>query len=753
MSRYQVDREPRPILEAARLWAQNCLLGDMSVFSPSEPLWTPDHLDELDHVFTQNLDDGAGTFFEKLDRQTSLASPPARKLMAEALWILMLFQSNITVETKRTNVRTVWGWSGEELNPNLAALSDTVLSGLGSTGTAYNTQRWRELGFLLTLSRRFKDKSADDRQVLLSDPWGFAAWLRSYPEARHRQLCHIIPHLLFPDEFERISSGADKRAVLAAFIGERGKDLKQWEPEKVDRALLDVRKRLETDRGGPIDFYQPELAERWRGSANSWLLSWNPENWQWQTLAADRAATAKGQTVIMSWSCASTKPKEGDAAFLMKTGTPPRGIVAVGTIVKGPFENTHYDAAKAAAGEVANFVEVGFTAVRDAARDTIVDREALVERHPTQVWSPQASGISVDTAAARTVANLWKALPALEGEINGDVSDDTVASVPARNIILYGPPGTGKTHALQSIHMPRYESSVEGGGVDKRYEFITFHQSYSYEDFIEGIRPVPGTQGGLTYEVRPGVFKRICERAKADPQHRYAIFIDEINRGNVAKVLGELITLLEPNKRAIYGRDGRLILGLETTLPYSGERFGVPANLDVIGTMNTADRSIALLDAALRRRFEFDELMPAPGVITGADGSGIISDDQGDQINLRQLLVTMNRRIVHLAHRDQTLGHACFVRVRDFPTLRRVLAREVVPFLQELFYDDWRRIRLVFADQAAPPEHQLVRAETVAAADLFPNADKDVNEGIHYSLTPEVEITPDAVRKIYEPLA
>jgi 5-methylcytosine-specific restriction protein B len=372
---------------------------------------------------------------------------------------------------------------------------------------------------------------------------------------------------------------------------------------------------------------------------------------------------------------------------------------------------------------------------------------------------PQGSGVEIEPTAAVGVAELWNALPSISATPADELAEDAQPTSPAvprpsaaRNIILYGPPGTGKTHRLQSVFMPGYEGRTAAGVVVRRFEFITFHQNYSYEDFVEGIRPVVRPDGSVAYEVRPGVFRRVCERAKADPGRRYAMFIDEVNRGNIAKIFGELITLLEPDKRALYDASGRLVSGLEATLPYSGEAFGVPANLDVVGTMNTADRSIALLDAALRRRFEFEELVPVPNALTGADGKGGIPDGEGDEIDLRCLLETINRRITHLAHRDQTIGHASLVRVRDFPALRRVLTREIVPFLQELFYDDWRRIRLVLADHAAPPEHQLVRAETVAAAELFPGADgDDVSEGIHYSVTPEAEITPDAVRKIYEP--
>lgn len=754
MSRYHPKWNATPILEAAAGWAERCLLADGSVFAEGTALWTPGNLDELDGAFTQSLDEGEGTFFEKLQRQMMAPAPPGRKLMAEALWTLMLFQSNVTPETKRTNIRTAWSWSGDELDAGHPMLSDAVLRGLGSAGTAYNTQRWRELSFMLTAVRAFKGKPTEERRALLADPWNFAKWLQSLPNARNRQFRHICVHLLFPDHFERISSIADKWSIIAAFRGEREKDVKRWDDERIDRGLLELRRRMEAERGSPIDFYDSDLTSRWRGAGKAWLLSWNPENWPWDSLMADRSATARGQPVTMPWRCASSKPKEGDAAYLTRTGVAPRGIVAAGTIVKAPFEGPHYDHAKANAGEVASYVEVQFSSVRDAARDEIVPRETLVGRHPGQEWSPQGSGILIEPAAARTLADLWTALPPVDVDPAEGTETVVATAAPPRNLILYGPPGTGKTHRLQSTFIPHYEDRSAGGAVTRRFEFVTFHQNYSYEDFIEGIRPVVRPGGTVAYEVRPGVFKRICERAKADPGRRYAVFIDEINRGNIAKIFGELITLLEPDKRAVYDASGRLLSGLEVTLPYSSEAFGVPANLDVVGTMNTADRSIALLDAALRRRFEFEELVPVPNALTGADGNGRISDGEGDEIDLRRLLAAINRRITHLAHRDQAIGHACLVRVRDFPALRRVLAREVIPFLQELFYDDWRRIRLVLADYAAPLEHQLVRAKAVGATELFPGADEDdVSEGTHYSVTPEPEITPDAVRKIYEPLA
>ena len=227
----------------------------------------------------------------------------------------------------------------------------------------------------------------------------------------------------------------------------------------------------------------------------------------------------------------------------------------------------------------------------------------------------------------------------------------------------------------------------------QRYEFVTFHQAYSYEDFVEGIRPIQNEEtGDVEYRVVPGIFKRICQKAKADPEQRYAIFIDEINRGNIASIFGELITLIEPDKRVTYGDDGTVESGMTLTLPYSSEQFGVPANLDIYGAMNTADRSIALLDTALRRRFEFEELMPDTSVIEGSQGNGTIKDGKGGIIDLRTLLKTVNRRILFLLNRDMTIGHSYFINVRSFTDLKKVLLSRIIPLLQEYFYEDWHRI-------------------------------------------------------------
>ena len=382
----------------------------------------------------------------------------------------------------------------------------------------------------------------------------------------------------------------------------------------------------------------------------------------------------------------------------------------------------------------------------------------------------------------------------------------------ALNQILYGSPGTGKTYntinrAIEIIDSDFYQQNKYNREALKekfeeykkagQIEFITFHQSFSYEEFVEGIK-AETSEDNISYEVKSGVFKKLSNKAlqnfnqsngniknkkdfetvfkelildklkddekleirmkkssffikevdenkisfdksggesqhvlliknlknmyeaeenkiiigglsqyynplleyllknseikntDKEPLKNYILIIDEINRGNTSKIFGELITLIEPSKRI--GADEEIRL----KLPYSQELFGVPSNLYIIGTMNTADRSIALMDTALRRRFHFEEMMP---------NSSLLKKFEVDGIKIDNLLETINKRVEYLYDRDHTIGHAYFMSLENLETkedkkaeLENIFRNKIIPLLQEYFYDDWEKVRLVLGD-------------------------------------------------------
>ncbi|WP_314347600.1 AAA family ATPase [Fusobacterium massiliense] len=265
------------------------------------------------------------------------------------------------------------------------------------------------------------------------------------------------------------------------------------------------------------------------------------------------------------------------------------------------------------------------------------------------------------------------------------------------NTILYGPPGTGKTYnsVFYSVRIIEKNETIfkskNNNEVFKKFKeykdknlikFITFHQSYGYEDFIEGIRPqLENESKDLNYVIHSGIFKDMCNKAKSDKENNYVLIIDEINRGNISKIFGELISLIEPSKREGEKEE------MEVILPYSKESFTIPKNLYIIGTMNTADRSIALLDIALRRRFNFIEIMPEYNVLK-----------EVEDIKVDLLLSSINEKIEFLLDREHTIGHSYFLNISTFEELVKVFKNSIIPLLQEYFYDDFEKIKTIFSN-------------------------------------------------------
>ena len=200
----------------------------------------------------------------------------------------------------------------------------------------------------------------------------------------------------------------------------------------------------------------------------------------------------------------------------------------------------------------------------------------------------------------------------------------------------------------------------------ERFSFVSFHQAYGYEEFVEGIRPHIADNGQMSYRVESGAFLRLCQQAKHDPSHRYAMLIDEINRANVARVFGELMSLIEPTKRA--GQTD----SLSVNLAYSRQPFSVPSNVDIYATMNSQDHSLSPLDMAFRRRFEFIECRPQPQLLGKVMANGI-------EIDLAKLLTALNERILQNLAKDSQLGHSFLWGIDSLQALSAAFSQSIIP--------------------------------------------------------------------------
>jgi 5-methylcytosine-specific restriction protein B len=310
-------------------------------------------------------------------------------------------------------------------------------------------------------------------------------------------------------------------------------------------------------------------------------------------------------------------------------------------------------------------------------------------------------------------------------------------------VILYGPPGTGKTYwaenaarelAARSNFHKTFEQLTDEqkalvlgdgdqpGGIVR---MCSFHPAYGYEDFLEGFRPEP-VNGQMHFILRDGIFKKLCNDAETQPDHKFYLIIDEINRGDIPRIFGELLTVIEKDKR------GKTIL-----LPLTGRQFRVPGNVYIIGTMNTADRSIALLDTALRRRFGFIELMPDIGILGDAMVGGI---------PLGPWLKALNERICEYVERDARnlqIGHSYLLEkerpVGDFATFAKILREDILPLLEEYCYENYVTLEKILGPGMVDLLKQQIRQE------LFDPANRDIMIQALLAPAPEITTLPQAL--------
>lgn len=675
MAIYCGDKNSAHLLTNMSEFKERCLIQGRSLFSELA-VWNSLMCQELIDYFVENLDEGDGDFFEKLETQLAGASPEAKVLASEMLWLMFLCPSNTGPESKRKSIERVFSWSGYEVTTESRQryLSDSALTGIGSAGTAYNTLRWRELVYVIRLVEALLKLSELERKELLSDVERLPRWLESIPENGSRQFRHMFLYLLFPDAHERIFGSTDRKSILTTLSDITSAQYNRMDTKEADAKLLALRQSFEAEYGTQeLDYYVEPLRSKWKQPkaaltgdikepGQEYDVKTNDVNQTLNTILYGPPGTGKTYTTI-------NKALQ---------------IVAPDFYLEN---KDNREKLKARFDELLNNNRIGF-----------------VTFHQSFSYEDFVEGLKADSengALNYTVEpGVFKAICERAGS-----SSNTVVSVDEFEISLLKLQESSEESeerlVLTTIRGKRFEIEYSGGGTFKVFPDSTENADPKYVASIANVRKLYLTgskqgiynssyvEGFLLYLKKQCGLKEYTEQTNIKNQNAkpFVLIIDEINRGNISNIFGELITLIEPSKRSC-GTES-----LSVKLPYSKETFSVPSNLHIIGTMNTADKSLAQLDIALRRRFEFVEMM------TNYELLKDILDIEG--INVAKLVKTMNQRIELLYDRDHTIGHSFFLSLRDNPSLQllaEIFELQILPLLEEYFFEDWERVGQVLGD-------------------------------------------------------
>ncbi len=582
MARHWVQgNAPARALEYAAEWRRRCWDDERSILSDAS-LWTNENARDLLTRFVQNPIDGNElNFFEKLEQQIRPAGPDTKKLAAEMLWLLYLFPLDTRGKTKREHIKLVWEWSGESLDMANAWLGDALDTGIGAANPGLSNYKPNELALIVAALCAWRTMSNEER-TSRGNGWAFANWLDTVPESKGRQFRHIWVYLLFPDEFEPISSETHKRLIIRHYRGIAGvtealasiDDLADSERVRRDKTLFAIRQCLEKARGGPFSFYDPPVR-----------AEWSP--------ATDLAPVAGN----------GDRPAESGPAL-------PPGLI--------------------------DSADPG---------DLFIDADEVT---------------------------------VLLGKLKRE-----------KNLILQGPPGVGKTFIARRI-------AEALAGAKGHVKWVQFHESYSYEDFVRGYRP--DGKGGFALE--DGIFWLFNEAAQKNDAP-FVLVIDEINRGKLSKIFGELLMCIEWDKR-----DQKWGVQLAYRKQHDEPLFFVAPNLYVLGLMNTADRSIAVVDYALRRRFSFHTLRP----MFGSERFRRLLLDRGMSPELLSAVLgriqQLNEQIEAELGPGFVIGHSFFCPIPgedlDENWYLAVVRSHIEPLLEEYWFDNRKRVQELLAHLQLP---------------------------------------------------
>jgi 5-methylcytosine-specific restriction enzyme B len=712
------------------------MLGDRrSVVDPTREVWTAEIAERLRTAVEDSLEVGSDKFYVKFERQLAEQERDVKLLAAEITYLREVPLYNVRPETKQEHVATILSWI-----PDQPAIPDSMIEGTRNPtafhgGIGYSQYAWKHIVWVCKFVKVWDGLTDGDRAKARSDPWVFRSIVQlddDVPAIRNALL-----FLRFPQSFEACIRDQHKKAMRDAFAHEieasRGDD-----PIAVDRDLLAIRGRLDAENGEPVDFYEEPYLSAWSAQdkargGRAWAVRTRPagrelvEAWLSQgfvSLAGSRLAALPDATfkdgvreaiaeaydhvdyaqrlnLTEDYYAFLARMREDDIVVARHDDEVWLGQVVGGTEyaaeephLRRPVE---WEVVSLQVGDlpapVPNLLGTPSRSVIDLtdAHDYLQKVLVVVEDEVDEPGEPELDQVLPSSSTVKP--DLRRATDELARLLNTDRAwlDEYIGLLEARQqVIVHGPPGTGKTYLANKIG--RF---VAG---DEAVRVVQFHPSYAYEDFFEGFRPRAQTDGSLTFDKVPGPLRRMAAAARSDPGSAYILVIDEINRGNLAKVFGELYFLLEYRDESI-------------NLQYSpDEQFTLPKNLFIIGTMNTADRSIAMVDAAIRRRFAFIEMHPDVEPVSGLLGRWLSANQRDGR--RADLLAALNHEIGD-EDRDFKIGPSYLMRPEADAEegLERIWRHDILPLLEEHYYGRLTRGQIAATFSLDVLRRRLVPAE------------------------------------------